>query len=241
MSLLIDGYNLLNAVGIIGYGTGASSLERSRLALLNFLAESLDPAELAATTIVFDAHSPPSGLPRVLEYRGLRIRFAVQYDDADSLLEELIRADSAPRRLTVVSSDHRVQRAARRRRARAVDSDIWYGEVLQRRHSKVPVATGAMPRVKPDVPLLEEEVERWLRQFGGESAIEELIAEQEAKPTFPSPELPHRDTPPEEPAADKAVQIDNPFPPGYAEDLLEEDDLGNPFPPSYGKDVEEEE
>ncbi len=239
MSLLIDGYNLLNAVGIIGYGSGTSSLERSRMALLNFLAESLEPAELAATTIVFDAHLPPRGLPQALEYRGLKIRFAVQYEDADSLLEELIQADNAPRRLTVVSSDHRIQRAARRRRARAVDSDVWYGELLHHRHSQLSAATGMATRVKPNVPLLEEEVERWLRQFGGDSAMEQLIAEQEAELACPSPEVSDDHSAMEKPVGDQAVQIDNPFPPGYAEDLLAEDDLDNPFPPGYGEDVEE--
>ena len=49
MSLLIDGYNLLNAVGIVGRGVGPGGLERSRLALLNFLAESLSVEEIPRT------------------------------------------------------------------------------------------------------------------------------------------------------------------------------------------------
>jgi predicted RNA-binding protein with PIN domain len=240
MSLLIDGYNLLNAVGIIGHGTGATSLERSRLALLNFLAESLEPSEIASTTIVFDAHSPPRGLPRALEHRGLKVRFAVQYDDADSLLEELIRADTSPRRLTVVSSDHRLQRAAHRRRARAVDSDVWYDEIIHRRYAKTPATAGPAARVKPNVPLLAEEVQRWLRQFGGQSAIEEVIAEEEAEESRRTPTSPERTaSSTTEPASEKQAEIDNPFPPGYAEDLLEEDDLANPFPPGYGEDAEQ--
>ena len=48
MSILIDGYNLLNSVGIVGPAVGRGWLERSRSALLNFLAESLDPAEIPA-------------------------------------------------------------------------------------------------------------------------------------------------------------------------------------------------
>jgi hypothetical protein len=35
--------------------------------------------------------------------------------------------------------------------------------------------------------------------------------------------------------------VDNPFPPGYAEDLLDGDDLdesSNPFPPGYGEDLQ---
>ena len=45
MSIIIDGYNLLYMAGILGQGRGPRSLELSRLALLNFLAESLHPAK----------------------------------------------------------------------------------------------------------------------------------------------------------------------------------------------------
>jgi len=64
MSLLIDGYNLLHVTGIIGRGVGPGTLQRGRLALVNFVAESLDPEELPHTTIVFDAHDAPAGLPK---------------------------------------------------------------------------------------------------------------------------------------------------------------------------------
>ena len=46
MALIIDGYNLLHASGILGRGIGPGGLERSRSALLNFLAESLDERQL---------------------------------------------------------------------------------------------------------------------------------------------------------------------------------------------------
>ena len=57
MPLLIDGYNLVHVAGILGQGVGPGSLQRSRLALLNFLAESLTPGELPHTTVVFDSHN----------------------------------------------------------------------------------------------------------------------------------------------------------------------------------------
>ena len=160
MSLLIDGYNVLHVVGILGRGVGPGSLERSRLALLNFLAESLAEEELARTAVVFDAHDAPAGLPRTMRHRGLTVHFASRYEDADALIEELIRADSAPRRLTVVSSDHRIQRAARPR-ARAVNSDVWYAEMLRLRQWRQDRGTGP---ARPAVPLLGEEVNAWLRQ-----------------------------------------------------------------------------
>ena len=78
----------------------------------------------------------PGDCRGALEHRGITVRFAAQYEEADELIEELIRADSAPRRLVVVSSDHRIQRAARRRRAKAVDSDVWYAELVRARRER---------------------------------------------------------------------------------------------------------
>ena len=247
MPLLIDGYNLLSAVGILGRGVGPGSLHRARLALLNFLAESLDPQDISRTTVVFDAADPPPGLPRTVDHRGLSVRFSSQYEDADTQIEELIRADSAPRRLTVVSSDHRLQRAARRRKARAVDSDVWYGEIVrqreQRRRRSTPDVTA-----RPPVPLLQEDVNYWIRQFGGESELARLIeeesAEQPAATEQQAGEEPRtEETVPGKPTAEEAAEIGNPFPAGYAEDLLEDDetdDAKSPFPPGYGEDVEED-
>ena len=244
MSLLIDGYNLLNAVGIIGRGVGPGSLHRARLALLNFLAASLEPEEIPQTTVVFDAHDAPPGLPLVLEHRGLTVRFAADYEDADSLIEELIRKDSAPRRLTVVSGDHRLQRAARRRKAAAVYSHEWYAEIVRRRRQRLESIPDAPAR--PPVPLLEEDVEYWIRQFGGEPLLEQLIEEESAQqPTVaeesPADEAPAEQTASDKPTAEEAAQLGDPFPPGYAEELLKDDaadDPYNPFPPGYGEDVE---
>ncbi len=166
MPHLIDGYNLLNVVGIQGTPRGRGSLESARTALLNFLAESLDPDEVPRTTIVFDARDPPPGLPRETRHRGLVVLFAARDEDADSLIEEIIQADHSPKQLTVVSSDHRIQRAAKRRRARAVDSDVWYAEVLRKRQQRGRQADSAGPE-RPSIPLLEEDVQYWLREFGG--------------------------------------------------------------------------
>jgi uncharacterized protein len=164
MPILIDGYNLLNVSGVPVRVRGGATLEKARLALLNFLAESLDPEDVPKTVVVFDAHDPPWGLPRETQHRGLSVRFAAREEDADSLIEELILADHSPRQLTVVSSDHRIQRAAKRRRARAVDSDVWYAETLRARQERLKSAAEGPER--PPVPLLEEQVEYWMREFG---------------------------------------------------------------------------
>jgi len=151
-------------------------LERSRLALLNFLAESLPTEELPRTTVVFDAGEAPWGQPRSTRHRGIRVRFASGYESADAQIEELIARHTHPKRLVVVSSDHRIQRAARRRRAEAIDSDRWYADVCRQRAER----NRAQPEqpARPPVPLLAEDVEYWVRQFGGESALNEVVEDE---------------------------------------------------------------
>jgi hypothetical protein len=241
MTLLIDGYNLLNSVGITGRGPGAGSLARSRNALLNFLAESLTPDEVGGTTVVFDAAGAPPGLPRTVEHRGICVRFSKGYPDADALIEELVQADSAPKRMTVVSSDHALQRAARRRKARAVDSDVWFHELLARRARR---ETSPPASARPQLPLSEHEVAHWLEEFGGQERLEGLIVGEPLEDDLDSRlhDSPSRTAAPaaDKLTADEAARIGNPFPPGYGEDLLEEgeaDDRLNPFPPGFGDEA----
>ncbi len=201
MALIIDGYNLLNVTTLEVPTRQGASLHQLRTALLDFLAQRLESKERSVTTVVFDARRAPPGLARVQDYRQITVRFAPRDREADDVIEELIRADSAPRRLTVVSSDHRVQRAARRRRARAFDSDVWFRQFCQR-----PLREPEEPDMPdPESPQFEEdpELQRWLEQFGDR--------DQAAPRRKPSP-------PPRPPAAN---DHDHPFPPGYAEDLLD--------------------
>jgi len=196
VAILIDGYNLISTAGILGRGAGPGALARARLALLNFLAESLDAKELAGTTVVFDAAGAPPGLPRHVAHRGIAVRFAARYPDADSLIEKLIDEHSAPRRLLVVSSDHRLQRAARRRRARAIDAELWYDEIVRRQQRRE--RRDRRGQGKPPVPLLAEAVDYWVRQFGGESTLGQWVAKEWGQ-----------------------QDAHNPFPPGYADEIEE--------------------
>jgi predicted RNA-binding protein with PIN domain len=163
MALLIDGYNLLFAAGIVGPIRGKRGGESSRQALLDFVVDHLPEREVKRTTIVFDAADAPPGLPRQFSHRGIDVRFAPRNTSADALLEELIERSPDPRRLTVVSSDHRVQRAARQRGAKFVDSDQWHAE-LRRVAAQ---AAAAVEELKPDHALSPAEVDAWLREFGG--------------------------------------------------------------------------
>ena len=69
---------------------------------------------------------------------GIRVWFAREYPDADSLIEELVEDDTAPTHLVVVSSDRRLQAAARRRRARAVSCEAVARRGPRARRSREP-------------------------------------------------------------------------------------------------------
>jgi predicted RNA-binding protein with PIN domain len=155
--MLIDGYNLLHASGVFG-NAGRTSLESSREALLDWLGEVLSDAQRQRATIVFDAREAPPGLPRSAKKHGLQIRFAPRGHEADDLLEDLIRSHSSPRALTVVSSDHRLHRAARRRRAIAIDSDKWVAELRVK-------STADEPEPERHVTLDPDDVNEMLREF----------------------------------------------------------------------------
>ena len=60
--------------------------------------------------------------------------FAQHHDEADTLIEEMIQRHSAPKQLTVVSSDLRLQTAANRRKAVAVDSENWLDGLNPQKH-----------------------------------------------------------------------------------------------------------
>ncbi len=211
MPLLIDGYNLLHATGIVGRGLGPGSLERSRRALLNFLCESIDPRHLPRTTIVFDSKDAPPGLPDQEKHGPMTVLYSRDFEDADAQIEFLIKADTAPRRLLVVSSDHRLQRAAARRRAQFIDSDVWYAQLIeQRRHHGEPKISAPL---KPPAPLSESEVEYWLAKF----TTGEPPTDEENNPS--GQHEPHHY------GGKQDETIYNPFPPGYAEEIGDEEEL----------------
>ena len=219
MAILIDGYNLLHVLGFVGSPTAPGALQRARTRLIERLAACLDADERPRTTIVFDAAEAPAGLPHELRIQGLLVRYAVGYEDADTLLEELIRSDATPQRLTVVSSDHRVQQAARRRRAIAVDSEAWLDSLVSRRLTQQQSAPDAL---KPDLPLTAAEVAAWLLEFGTGLQDDVGSATQKAavRAKVETESLPLK---PGEASAEDA-DLSNPCPAGYLDDLPEDID-----------------
>jgi len=131
MDFVIDGYNLLHAIGAMKSRKGPSGLEQARERLLGILKGSFAD-DAAAVTVVFDAAQAPADVPQQTSHRGIHIRFA-RGQEADDVIETLIEQHSSPKKLTVVSDDHRLRRAARRRRAECMSCSEFMSHLGERR------------------------------------------------------------------------------------------------------------
>jgi len=173
--LLIDGYNVVAPVAAPSRNPGRKPdptwLHRERNQLIHRLAQHLSEDIRCRTCVVFDAANPPPDRPSEFEVEGISVRFAVDHPEADDLLEEIIAADSAPKTLAVVSSDHRVQTAAKRRSCVCFDSQPWLDDLID---GKVGLAVvpnrrageGSQPKSdKPD-SVDEGDVQKWMEDFG---------------------------------------------------------------------------
>ena len=156
VSYIIDGYNLLHAMGAIKGKLGPGGLEQARARLLGLLAGSLGDAA-SAVTVVFDASSAPPGATGEQQHGRINVRFAIGVEQADDLIEDLIRHHSAPKNLIVVSDDHRLQTAARHRAAAAWDTATFLSSLNEQRRQK--------PRpAQPEKPTSADH-QAWLKEF----------------------------------------------------------------------------
>jgi predicted RNA-binding protein with PIN domain len=171
MPYLIDGYNLLYAVGLLHQRAGPKALQGARGRLLGLLHGSLGDHSGDAT-VVFDSGRQAPNFPHEQQFHGVHIRFSRYPDKADDVIAQMIRHDSAPRRLTVVSDDHEVQRAARRRHCAVVGCVDFMAQLNRRREAPPPSDTS-----DKQTSLSEAELNSWLAEFAdleGSAEMEEL-------------------------------------------------------------------
>lgn len=174
--LVIDTYNVLHVTGVLPpelAGPDAIKLAGligrsrwagadARLVCDGGAGNLVLPADLAAGSrirLVFAGHGP---------------------DAADKMIERIIDKDSAPRSLLVVSSDRRIQTAARKRRAKWFSSE----QFLQRIADDASVGGKGVrgsAAVDPTTSAM------WLREFGFEPSerLGEADAPESAEPSAP--------------------------------------------------------
>ena len=208
MPTIIDGYNLIFTCGIEGKTRSPQSLEKARARLVATVASKLSKKERSGTTIVFDAKRLPiKETSADFRAHDIRVLYAVDHEDADTLIEELIAKHSTPKKLVVVSSDHRLQTAATRRKATGIDSDVWYDRLLSSGIKQPQPGSSSCDAKQQSIQSLESI--NWIQEFG---EIEIPPVKLDDKPSTES----HSEPP--NPETDQF----NPFPPGYGEDLLED-------------------
>jgi hypothetical protein len=186
MRILIDGYNLMYARGLLGGKPRPASLRRVRMRFLNELVAALLPVDAHQTTVVFDASLAPPDLPSETTHKGLTILFAVGDENADARIEDLLAHHPTPKSLTVVSSDNRVRQAASRRKAKVLTSEEFL-ETLDEQQRKpgrlAPLPTQPSEQAMRERVLSEEERAFWQDTFRPIEADKEVRRAQDDEVT----------------------------------------------------------
>ena len=152
---LIDGHNLLHSIE----KADESSESISDVQLCHIIGSYLKLTGQNGE-IIFDGIGPPdkSGFDGI---SNLEVFFSGLGADTDTLIEDKIIANSAPRRLKIVSSDRRLRRAARARKATSVKSEAFWNNVQKQLSRK---KTAKEPTAKRR-GLSESETRHWLEIF----------------------------------------------------------------------------
>lgn len=157
MPTIIDGTNLLCTIqDRVDEHEIRTESELCRL-LESYFALTAEEAE-----IVFDGAGPRD--KSVFGVAGrMEVFFSGFSKDADTVIEEKVQASTTPRRLTVVSSDRRLRKAAAARSATAIKSELFWGRVQAELRRQRPVAKE--PEAKQE-GLTDGETEQWMGLFG---------------------------------------------------------------------------
>jgi len=111
--------------------------------------------------IIFDG-TGPRDKSEFDNVSNLEILFAGLGTDADTVIEDKIGANTAPRRLTIVSSDRRLRKAARTRKATSVKSEVFWNNIQKQLSRKKTIKEPAAKRQG----LTDGETKQWLEFFG---------------------------------------------------------------------------
>jgi predicted RNA-binding protein with PIN domain len=160
MQYIFDGHNLVFAVRGSGEQFAALSVE----AATHFLCHVLEQYLIIKKSrgILFYDGMGPADKRFFQNFSRLDVEFAGDFYEADDYIEAEIEANSAPKRLVVVSSDRKIRDKAKRRRATSIPSMDFWLDVLKevdkpRRKVKEPAAK--------QKGITSSEVSYWMRMF----------------------------------------------------------------------------
>jgi predicted RNA-binding protein with PIN domain len=153
---IIDGTNLSHAI----HKTGGDFDAMNEVALCKVVSRFLSLTGEKGE-VVFDGAGPPdkTGFDNIAN---LEVSFAGLGSDTDTVIEDKIRSSTAPKGLTIVSSDRRLRKAAGMRKATSVKSEFFWAD-LQRQLSRKEKAKE--PAAKRQ-GISASETQQWLEFFG---------------------------------------------------------------------------
>src|SRR5262245_3622685 len=160
LAFLIDGYNLIHALGLVHKQLAPKELEGARRRLLDFLHERVE-ALSGDITVVFDAKHQPRHVPAETSDGQIRVHYAGRDMEADDVIEDLIANSSRPQRLVVVSDDRRLREAAARGGAQAWGTQQLLDQ-LERGLPAAPPTTAGQGHAQR---LSQAEVREWMDEF----------------------------------------------------------------------------
>ncbi len=155
MPFIIDGHNLLWSVQNAEENTSITDITICRI-LDDYFRRTGKSAE-----IIFDGTGPPVKT-EFKNVANLQVTFSGLRTDCDTVIEQRISASTAPKLLTIVSSDRRLRDAASARKATSIKSEDFWDEVKKRLSRR---KTGKEPPGKR-AGLTESETELWMKTFG---------------------------------------------------------------------------
>jgi predicted RNA-binding protein with PIN domain len=156
MPFLIDGNNLMYALRDVGLEVGRGGLCR----LLGKFASSGQKVR-----VVFDGTPPYGPLAQQIQDDRIDVKYSAGRT-ADDVIIECIAADSAPRRLTLVSTDHEIRDAGRSRKCKLETSEN-FAKTLVRMLEESPKNRPSEPPEKR-VGLAPEQTRAWLKELNVE-------------------------------------------------------------------------
>ncbi len=212
LKIIIDGYNLLMTCGLVTPNRiGPGTLHWARQRIVKLLERKLPKDEIGQTAIVFDTNRESES---PINSSDMQVLFSTGYADADSMIIEMIRQNSVPQKLLVVSSDHRIQTAANRRNAKFVDSDEWFFEELGAVRQEVTVTPTDDELLKGNQKSLSDSDSlTWTNLFSEEKTPDSKTLKSDQAADDPSDDSGQTDDSP---------KTWNPFPDDYADDLFDD-------------------
>jgi hypothetical protein len=188
MPLILDTFNVLHTTGVLPPDLAGLDVEglavliarsRYRDERVTFVCDGQPPDTTSRTVPPTDL-PPPGPLVVADSNDDTRAdRFSVRYSgraaSADDLIRDMVRASTAPRRIIVVSSDHAVQREARKRKCQVLSAEEFLQHLAH--DARLAERAGLRAPARPmDSSMSAQQVERWERVFNVDTAALEAEA-----------------------------------------------------------------